>query len=45
MSLKVKKAIIVAIAAFLSAVTGYNVAPTALESLCIKLSFCEAPAE
>lgn len=45
MSLKLKKAIIIAIAAFLSTITGYSIAPTALESLCIKLSFCEAPAQ
>ncbi len=45
MSIKLKKALIIAIAAFISALSGYTIAPSALEALCVKLSFCEAPAQ
>jgi len=41
MSLRLKKAILVAIAAFITAATGYTIAPEALESLCIKINLCE----
>lgn len=42
MSPKLKKALIAAIATFVSALTGYSIAPDALELLCNRTKLCEA---
>jgi hypothetical protein len=38
---KLKKSIIVALAAFISAMSGYTIAPEVIEAACIKLAVCE----
>jgi hypothetical protein len=41
MNIKLKKALIAAIAVFASVLTGYSFAPEAIEALCVKVSLCE----
>jgi hypothetical protein len=41
MNIRLKKALLAAIAVFASVLTGYSFAPEAIEALCVKVSLCE----
>ncbi len=41
MTPRLKKAIILALAAFISALSGYTFAPETIEAICIKTTLCQ----